>query len=127
MSPRILIVDDEEPICELLCDIFTDEGYRVATAGDGRAALVALADDGFDLVLSDIMLPRVDGRELVNAMHANPDLNKIPVVLMSAAEGLPARGVPHAAFIRKPFDLYTLLNTVERVLGEGERANTLPS
>ena len=127
MSPRILIVDDEAPICELLCDIFTDEGYRVATAGDGRSALVALADDGFDIVLSDIMLPRVDGRELANAMHNSPSLNTIPVVLMSAAEGLPARGVPHAAFIRKPFDLYTLLNTVERVLGEGERANTLPS
>ena len=127
MCHRILIVEDETPVCELLSDIFMDEGYSVATASDGRSALAALADDGFDLVLSDIMLPRVNGRELARAIHASPRLSQIPVVLISAAEGLPALGVPHAAFIRKPFDLSFLLNTVERVLGGAAQTPLVPS
>lgn len=116
MAYRILIVDDDPPICEVLHDIFVEEGYRVVTAGDGRAALAALADDSYDLVLSDIMLPEVNGRDLARAMHTDPHLNAIPVVLMSAAGQALARGVPHAAFINKPFDLTDLLDTVERVL-----------
>ena len=116
MPPLLLVVEDEVPIREVLCSILEDEGYRAVGVGDGRAALAALAADRYDLVLSDTMMPRLDGIGLARALAADPGLRAIPVVLMSALRSVPARDVPHTAFITKPFDLYELLNTVERAL-----------
>ncbi len=117
MSGNILIAEDEVPIRELLLEIFRDEGYRVAVVGDGQAALEALAATRYDVVLSNVMMPRIDGCELANAMHANPTLRHIPVILMSAAGARLVSHVPHAAFIPKPFDLEHLLTVVQHVLG----------
>ena len=116
MPPLLLVVEDEVPIRAVLCSILEDEGYRAVGVGDGRAALAALATDRFDLVLSDTMMPRLDGVGLARALAADPDLRRIPIVLMSARRSTPAREVPHAAFLSKPFDLYELLDTVDRVL-----------
>jgi CheY-like chemotaxis protein len=116
MVQMLLVVEDEVPIREVLCSILEEEGYRVVGVGDGRAALAALAADRFDLVLSDTMMPRLDGVGLARVLAADPGLRTIPVVLMSALRSLPTREVPHAAFLSKPFDLYELLDTVERVL-----------
>jgi CheY-like chemotaxis protein len=118
----LLVVEDEVPIREVLCSILEDEGYRVVGVGDGRAALAALAAERFDLVLSDTMMPRLDGVGLARALAADPGLRTIPLVLMSALRSGPAREVPHAAFLSKPFDLYELLDTVERILNGRQSA-----
>ena len=116
MSGQILIVEDDRSIRELLETVLKNEGYRVAAAPDGQAALEALAIVRYDLVLSNIMMPRVDGRELASAMQADVNLKGIPVILMSAAGPTLVPGVPHAAFIPKPFDLEHMLTVVEDVL-----------
>lgn len=117
MAYSILIVEDEPPIRELLCDFLVEEGYRVDTVGDGLTALTALADEGYDLVISDIAIPGLGGRELARAIHADRDLRGTPVVLMSATETAAAGGVPCAAFISKPFEIADMLDTIEHVLG----------
>ena len=116
MNRLLLVVEDESPIREVVRAVLEDEGYRVVTVPDGQAALAALAAERYDLVLSDMMMPRLDGAGLVRAMHADPNHRDIPVILMSAATGGAVRDIPHAAFIAKPFDLDELLQTVVRVL-----------
>lgn len=116
MVPQLLIVEDEVPIREVVRAILEEEGYRVVAVGDGRAALAALAADRYHLVLSDMMMPHLDGVGLAKAMQARPELRTIPLILMSAVRPAQAQQVPHSAFIAKPFDLNDLLNTVERAL-----------
>ncbi len=116
MSGQIRIAEDETPIRELLATVFIDEGYRVVAVPDGQAALAALAAEPYDVVLSNVMMPRLDGHALARAMQDDPALQGIPLLLMSAADSRLVPGAPHAAFIPKPFDLGDLLATVERVL-----------
>jgi CheY-like chemotaxis protein len=116
MSPRILIAEDERPIRELLVALLADEGYQVAAVPDGDAALAALAAGRYDLVLSNVTMPRLGGNELAQALRADPALRGIPLILMSAAGAHVVPPVPHAAYIPKPFDLGHLLATVARVL-----------
>ena len=117
MARTLLVVEDEPAIAALLALVLGEEGYRVAVAGDGRAALRRLAQGGYDLVLSDIMMPRLDGLGLARAMGADPALRAIPLVLMSAVRP-PTNGVArYAAFLPKPFDLDELLDTVRRLVG----------
>ena len=116
MSLQLLIVEDEAPIREVVRAILEEEGYRVVAVGDGRAALSALAADRYHLVISDMMMPHLDGIGLAQAMQAAPEFRAIPFILMSAARPARTQQVPYAAFIAKPFDLNDLLNTVERAL-----------
>jgi CheY-like chemotaxis protein len=116
MALHLLVVEDEIPIREIVRAILEEEGYRVVAVGDGRAALAALAADRYHLVLSDMMMPHLDGLGLAQAMQAEPNFRAIPLILMSAVKPARTQQVPHAAFIAKPFDLNDLLNTVERAL-----------
>lgn len=117
MVRTLLVVEDESSIADLLSLALTGEGYRIVVARDGRAARRRLAEGGYDLVLSDVMMPFLDGSALALAMHADPALRGIPLILLSAAHGAAARAVPHAAFLAKPFDLELLLALVARLLG----------
>ncbi len=117
--PRILVVDDEQAISQVLHDLLADEGYEVLTAGNGREALASMADGRPDLVLSDVMMPVMGGAELCQALAADPRYGSIPVVLMSAAgEGTTRERCAYEAFVAKPFNLLDILDTVERVLGD---------
>lgn len=117
MPRSILVVEDEPSIADLLAPALEAEGYRVEVAGDGRAALRRLAEERYDLVLSDIMMPYLDGLGLARAMRADPALRAIPLVLMSAVHQPPDGIVEYAAFLPKPFNLDRLLATVARALG----------
>ena len=112
MSTRILVVDDEPAIRHLISDFLTDEGYDVATAGDGQAALDLIAWGSPDLVISDVMMPRCDGLSVLQTLRRAGIM--IPVVLMSAAPL--QQGIVAAPLIPKPFDLDALLGQVQRLL-----------
>ncbi|HMQ34673.1 MAG TPA: response regulator [Chloroflexaceae bacterium] len=116
----ILVVEDEYAVAELLRDSLTEEGYTVLVCADGRAALETLAAQHVDLILSDVMMPRMDGRALVQALRANPRYQATPIILMSAGHGNvdPARD-GFDAYISKPFNLYKLLATVAELLARG--------
>lgn len=113
----ILVVDDEFGVAELLQAVLEDEGHRVLTAIHGRAALERIAQDRPDLILTDYMMPVMDGAALIAALQANPRLSGIPVALMSS---LPQESIAEAVggvpFLRKPFRIADVLAIVSEAL-----------
>lgn len=114
-GPCILVVDDNEDNCYTLTRRLKRQGYdNVATAADGRQALELLAARPFDLVLLDVMMPYMNGYEVLETMKADPELRGIPVVMISALDEVDsvARCIELGAddYLAKPFDP-TLLRT----------------
>jgi CheY-like chemotaxis protein len=115
----VLVVDDEFGIGEVLEAILTDDGYRVVTAINGNHALERLAGNRVDLILSDLMMPVMDGAALFAALKVDKRYVRIPFVLMcSLPESSVADRVKgHAAFLHKPFKVDEVLDVVRQVLG----------
>jgi CheY-like chemotaxis protein len=114
----VLLVDDEHAILDALSGILEDEGFRVVTAGNGRQALARLEEGEPDVALVDVMMPVMDGRELLREMQADERWRDIPVVLMSAVpEGILTRDGPLtcASFFQKPFDLWKLIDRLREL------------
>ncbi|MFZ9681486.1 MAG: sigma-54-dependent transcriptional regulator, partial [Bacteroidia bacterium] len=115
---RILIVDDEAPIRDSLQEILESEGFEVGLAGDGLQALQMLTDEDFDLVLTDIKMPRMDGLELLT--HLAKNFPRLPVVMISAhgtvQTAVEATKLGAFDFITKPLDLDRLLITLRNAL-----------
>jgi len=120
--PQILTVDDDAVTCELLCEVFTREGFGATFANSGEAALVAVARQRPDLLLSDIrMKTRLDGLSLLEIVHR--EYPGVPVVLMTAFGSIDTavRAVKEGAFdyISKPFNIDELVTIVRRALANG--------
>jgi DNA-binding response OmpR family regulator len=120
----VLVVDDDPVIQKLLEVNFAMEGYQVETASDGAEALAAIASQRPDVVVLDVMMPKVDGIEVVRRMKADATTASVPVLLLSAraqakdvSDGLEAGA---DAYMTKPFDPVELLDRVASLL-EGER------
>lgn len=122
MPNRILIVEDDTPIRELVTSLLRDVGYDVVTTTNGVAALETLQrDQSFDLVLLDMGLPLMNGRELAQQMAASGI--DVPVLVMTA--GRDARRAAHdigaIGYIAKPFDIDELERAVRVALEGGGR------
>ena len=111
---RILVVDDDDDLRETICDVLALAGHDVVQAADGRAALAQLRAKRFDLIVTDLRMPRMDGWELLAALQADGRLRQIPVCVVSAEADVP-RGAS-TPFIRKPFELASLVRTIDEVL-----------
>lgn len=121
-SPQILTVDDDAVTCELLCEVFTREGFSAAFANSGEAALLQVARQRPDLLLSDIrMRTRLDGLSLLEIVRR--EYPSTPVVLMTAFGSIETavRAVKEGAFdyISKPFNIDELVAIVRRALANG--------
>jgi two-component system chemotaxis sensor kinase CheA len=121
---RVLVVDDTEAVRELERTILERAGYDVVTAGDGKEALVRIAERAPDIVLTDVEMPELDGLQLVQAIRATPRIAGIPVVIVStlAADDDRLRGLGAGAdayLVKSSFDDQELVATVERLLGSG--------
>ncbi|MFO1500224.1 MAG: response regulator [Verrucomicrobiota bacterium] len=114
---RILLADDNADMREYVQRLLIQQGYEVTAVADGEAALLAARARPPNLVLSDVMLPNLDGIELVKALRGDRDLKVIPVVLLSARAGEEARvqGLKHGAddYLIKPFSHRDLLARLE--------------
>jgi CheY-like chemotaxis protein len=117
----ILIVDDEQPMRELLVAIFEDAGHRALPAINGRHALEVLEEERPDLVLSDVMMPVLNGATLCRRLKAEPSTTSIPVILMSAAGQQVAEESGADAYLDKPFDLDEMEALVRRWLPRATR------
>lgn len=113
---RVMVVDDEPGVRNMLVAVLEDEGYSVLSATNGAQALALLEREHPDLVLLDIMLPGVDGREVFRRMADLPGAAETPVMLMSAAARPNLTDRRLAGFLPKPFDLDQLLVAVANVL-----------
>jgi DNA-binding NtrC family response regulator len=116
MMGKILIVEDDTITRRNLSVLLSDEGYDVDQAGDGVQALEILAGRPFDLVLSDIVMPRMDGLKLLEQLQFMAP--QMPVMIMTSYVSDSLSSVPAGAaeFIRKPFVLDDLLFKVQRAL-----------
>jgi len=121
--PTVLVVEDEWVIAEVLAMTLADAGYQVITAANGRQALASLAETRPDVIVTDTMMPILDGPGLLAALAADPAHRDIPVVLMSAAQPRTTWSAGADALIGKPFDLDTLDALVQRLLS-GRSRNT---
>jgi two-component system phosphate regulon response regulator PhoB len=108
-------VDDESAVREAVAECLAAEGYRVHALGQPAEALEWVRRERPALVLVDLVMPAMSGTELLGRLRADPGLEKVPVVLMTA--GIPPRAEPALTpdtVLRKPFDLEDLLATVAR-------------
>ena len=112
-----MAVDDEPPILSLLTTALEAEGYQVEFATNGRDALDKVKRQAPDAILLDLMMPVLDGWQLIEALRADPVTSQIPIIILSAAYDAakhPALG--SLVFLAKPFDLGMLLILVEDAL-----------
>jgi DNA-binding response OmpR family regulator len=83
-ASKILVVDDEALIRDMLREVLEGDGYRVITAADGRDALPMALNEKPDLILSDIRMPKLDGLTLCKALRVNPETKSIPIVMLTS-------------------------------------------
>lgn len=116
----VLVVDDDRMNRVTLCALLEAEGYRVLAVEDGRLALDALAAEGFDAVLLDLVMPGLGGMEVLAALKADGRLWRIPVLVISAVEdtGAIVRCLELGAedFVSKPFDPVVLRARINAAL-----------
>lgn len=123
MAQKILIIEDEEIVLDLLQRKLTQEGYRVCIAKDGEEGLRKMKEVKPDLILLDIVMPKMGGLEVMEEMGKEPDLKKIPVIIISNS-GEPVEldkakklGVKDW-LIKTEFDPQEVLEKVKEQLGE---------
>ena len=121
---RILIVEDEPELQELLCAYLQDAGYAAAVAGDGAAALDLFRAQSFDLVLLDIMLPKIDGFAVCELIRKE---SQIPIIMLTARDDDESqmKGFDALAddYITKPFTMPLVMRRIEAVLRRTEHGN----
>ena len=118
--PRVLVVDDEKPISTLLAQMFEQEGYEVANAFDGIDCMNKMATFRPDVVIMDIMMPKLDGVDTTRLIRRNKSYSETIVVALSAMSDDETRQRMKDAganlFMRKPFVIAKLLARVSRML-----------
>lgn len=112
-TATVLVVEDEPAIREVIATLLEDEGYLVRHAKDGLEALDAINGDRIDLIVSDVVMPRLDGASLARKLRGRGHL--MPIVLMSAVYA--DVDLPGVRFVPKPFEIDRLLGTVASALG----------
>ena len=116
---RILLAEDDDAMRSYLERALHQAGFAVVAVDRGTAALPLLEEGGFDLLLSDIVMPEMDGIELAQRCNEISPATKVMFITGFAAVTLKAsREQPHAKVLSKPFHLKDLVIEVERVLGD---------
>ena len=115
----ILIVDDEEPIIEMLATFVADLGYTPLVAQNGQQALDLARECGPALIITDLMMPVMNGADLIVALRAEAAAQgraSPPIVLLTAGSRRAASQLPVEAVLLKPFDLTQLEQVIRRLL-----------
>ncbi len=123
--PKVLVIDDDPVIVQLLRVNFEIEGFEVISAADGKEGFERAKADRPDVVLSDIMMPRMDGLALVTQLKADASTRALPVILLSAkaqnAEVQQGLDAGADDYVTKPFDPLELIDRVNAVLARARR------
>lgn len=129
MEPRILVVEDEPSVRDLICDALNLAGYLPTPATDGFEASQLLRAGVFDLIVTDINMPKVDGYELVERIRARG--NQTPVLFLTARNEKPdvARGLKLGAddYVTKPFGLEELTLRIAAILRRTNKTTEVPA
>ncbi len=130
-SKKIMAVDDERHIVRLIQVNLERSGFQVITAFDGPDALKKVETDRPDLIVLDVMMPKMDGFEVLKRLQANPETREIPVIMLTAkaqdADVFRGWASGVSAYLTKPFNPLELITFVKRILSgrdeydEGEK------
>lgn len=131
MAKTILIIEDEENLGQLLQAYLEQHQFRAFHARDGVAAMEHLAEETPDLILMDLLLPRIHGFEICQKIRANKNLKHIPIIIMtavykSAMDKLEARKLGVQEFIEKPIEFSQLLHKIRRYTGLENEPESMP-
>lgn len=120
---KILLVDDTVELAENLSDILSMEGYDVMHASNGEVATQWLETNTPDIIITDVVMPKMDGLQLVTWVRSNPSITGIPVIVLSAramdqavSEGLAAGA---NLYLKKPCDIDYLLDAIKMLIDNG--------
>jgi len=124
LQPRILVVEDDPDLRKILRAVLLREGYTVDTAGDGEEGLAIIETEQPDLLLLDVMMPRMDGKELCRLLKANSRTSQIPIIMLTAMSESDDKvgGLDMGAndYITKPYEQRELLMRVKNLLDWGK-------
>lgn len=117
---RIVVVEDDQVLAETLADNLTQEGHKVLTIGDGETAYQKIVDKPPDLIVLDVMLPRLDGLSLCRMIRREPTTSHIPIIMLTARSSEVDKivGLESGAddYVVKPFGLGELLARIRAVM-----------
>ena len=120
LGPLFLFADDDPQVREVVRINLEMEGYTVREAGNAEEGLAAVADDAPDLILLDVMMPQVDGWEMLRRVQEQHGIGSVPVIMFSgqleanAEQEAQQRGAQ--AFVGKPFDLRALIDQTKQIV-----------
>jgi CheY-like chemotaxis protein len=125
MPANILVVEDNPDNRKLVVRLLSQEGFHGEAVESAEEALARLEERSFDLVLMDVRLPRMDGKEATRRLRQDPRFRDLPIVAVSAhvvgkqSEDILASGV--SALVTKPIDMDELLRTIRRLVSSGAK------
>lgn len=128
---KIMVVEDDASLREIYSIRITAEGYEVVSAGDGEEALAMAVREKPDLILSDVMMPKISGFDMLDILRSTPETAKIKVVMMTAlsAEDQRQRGERLGAdryLVKSQVGIEDVVNTIHEVLGDKAAAAPAP-
>jgi CheY-like chemotaxis protein len=116
-AKHVLIVEDDDRVREVLEEVLSGAGYRPIATQDGLEALDWLSSLPVDLIIVDILMPRLDGRDLIKRVRQTGRWAAIPILVLSAFANLDRyQNLPVDGFLLKPFDLSDLLENVQKLI-----------
>ena len=120
---KILVVDDNDDIREMLAMLLGMQGYRVVVGRDGEEAVRIAATERPDVILMDVMMPRVNGVEAAHRIRQQPGLSEVPIIGLSAFTDPPASTadftpITWTAYLRKPIDMDELERLLQFTLSQ---------
>ena len=125
MSKKILVIEDDPDIVELLKHYLQKEGFKLKDASDGFSGLKAAKTGDFDLIILDIMLPELDGLEVCKELRADPKIKSIPIIMLTAkieeADKIVGLELGADDYVTKPFSPKELIARVKALLRRIER------
>ena len=125
MKYRILIVEDDEALKESISDMLEIKGYDVSTAQNGLLGINAVKEKKPDLIISDVMMPEMDGFEMLKEIKMNPDMDLIPIIMLTAKVELESKlkGLELGAddYLTKPFEFRELNLKIHNLLQSREK------
>ena len=122
MTKRILVVEDQQDLRDVLRTLLTGSGYEIIEAADGKAGVAQAKTERPDLILMDIQMPVLDGYDATRQIKANPNLKSTPIIAVSSfamkgdEEKARASGCDH--YVTKPYSPVQLLRLIQGYLGD---------
>lgn len=129
-KPHVLIVDDEEDIVDLLSYNLKKAGFRISTAADGKEGIERAQADQPDVIILDIMMPRMDGLEACRRIRADAVLRSTPILILTARseeqDHVESLDVGADIYLPKPISIPVLISQTKALVRQSERSKALP-